>query len=426
MTPPPTAAVEPMRPVDAMWYWLATKFATDQFLAYAFAGTPDSVEQAVDDVLERARRCADFGLRVRPHTLNLRFPDWVSGAPIGSHSVDVWPTAGLGWQQVLDSLAGLMQRQLDPRRNTWRLHVFREVRDVPGHDGVATVVVLQMTHALGDGTRTAALAAQLFGRAAAPVPVEQAGRTRPLRDVVDAYRVRKRLARRRESGELPPEKPPVPALSTNARPHGPSVLRTVACHRDQLPGPTVLVGALVAVSDALAGHLRDQGEDVSALTAEVAIAKPGKPTARNHFAVHGVGLYPDAPTTAERYARIIEDLMSIRRRDAQMPADARLAFDGVPAPVRWAGVWRLNPDDNWSMVRGNTVVSSVERGEADLSFGGCPVVLTASYPSLMPMMGLTHGVHRIGDTVAISVHTTRSVIADVDAYLDRLTFVLRR
>ncbi|MCV7283161.1 DUF1298 domain-containing protein [Mycolicibacterium flavescens] len=415
-----------MRPVDALWYWLATKFATDQFLVYAFAGTPESIERAVEDVLDRARECVDFGLRVRPRALNLHFPDWISGTPIGAHNVAVRPAAGLGWQQVLDQLSALMRRQLDPRRQTWRLHVFADVRDVPSHAGAATVVVLQMTHALGDGTRTAALAGLLFGRSTPPVPVEPAEPDRRLRDIAAAHRARRRLARGTESGAIPAAKPPVPALSTNRRPEGPSVLRTIACHRDQLPGPTVLVGALVAVSDALAAHLREQGEDVSALTAEVAIARSGKPRARNHFSVHAVGLYPDVATPAERSARIVEDLIAIRRRDQQLPADMHVAFDGVPAPLRRAGVWRLNPDADWSSVRGHTVVSSVERGPADLSFGGCPVVLTASYPSLMPMMGLTHGVHRIGDTVAFSVHTTSSVLADVDGYLDRLVFALRR
>jgi len=53
-----------------------------------------------------------------------------------------------------------------------------------------------------------------------------------------------------------------------------------------------------------------------------------------------------------------------------------------------------------------------------------PVVLTAGYPALSPMMGLTHGVHGIGDTIAISVHAAASAIADVDDYTDRLDAAL--
>jgi len=32
-------------------------------------------------------------------------------------------------------------------------------------------------------------------------------------------------------------------------------------------------------------------------------------------------------------------------------------------------------------------------------------------------MGLTHGVHGIGDTVAISVHAAESAVGDIDAYV---------
>lgn len=73
---------------------------------------------------------------------------------------------------------------------------------------------------------------------------------------------------------------------------------------------------------------------------------------------------------------------------------------------------------------GNTVVSSVNRGAADLSFGGAPVVLTSGYPALSPMIGLTHGVHGIGDTIAISVHAAESAVPDVDAYLALLDAAL--
>ncbi|MCV7073169.1 DUF1298 domain-containing protein, partial [Mycobacterium rufum] len=101
------------------------------------------------------------------------------------------------------------------------------------------------------------------------------------------------------------------------------------------------------------------------------------------------------------------------------------ALAAVPAPVlRW-GVGRFDPDRRSEAVSGNTVVSSVHRGPADLSFGGAPVVLTAGFPALSPMMGLVHGVHGIGDTIAISVHAAESAVGDVEAYLDRLDHELR-
>jgi hypothetical protein len=47
--------------------------------------------------------------------------------------------------------------------------------------------------------------------------------------------------------------------------------------------------------------------------------------------------------------------------------------------LRW-GIGQFDPSERSAVVGGHTVVSSVNRGPADLSFGGCPVVLTAGYP----------------------------------------------
>jgi hypothetical protein len=106
-----------------------------------------------------------------------------------------------------------------------------------------------------------------------------------------------------------------------------------------------------------------------------------------------------------------------------MRAESR-AFAAVPAPLlRW-GVAQLDPTLRSPTATGNTVVSSVNRGPADLSFGEAPVVITAGYPALSPMMGLTHGVHGIGDTVAVSVHAAESAIRDVDEYVTRLDAAL--
>jgi hypothetical protein len=103
---------------------------------------------------------------------------------------------------------------------------------------------------------------------------------------------------------------------------------------------------------------------------------------------------------------------------------ASRASAAVPAPLlRW-GVKQFDPALRSPMVTGNTVVSSVNRGPADLHFGEAPVVLTAGYPGLSPMMGLTHGVHGIGDTIAVSVHAAESAIGDVDMYMERLEAAL--
>ncbi|MCA2294569.1 DUF1298 domain-containing protein, partial [Mycobacterium avium] len=214
---------------------------------------------------------------------------------------------------------------------------------------------------------------------------------------------------------------PRPLLPTNARPAGVRSLRTLVRHRAQLPGPTATVAVLGAVAQALSDLLGDQADS---LGAEVPMAKPGAPQAYNHFGNVVVDLHPRLGAQA-RAERIAAGLAAGRRRfghPATRAADR--AFAAVPAALlRW-GVDQFDADQRPDQVAGNTVVSSVNRGPADLSFGGARVVLTAGYPALSPVMGLTHGVHGIGDTIAISVHAAASAVPDVDAYLALLDAAL--
>ena len=113
------------------------------------------------------------------------------------------------------------------------------------------------------------------------------------------------------------------------------------------------------------------------LGAEVPMAKAGVRQAHNHFGNVGVGLYPELDFD-ERVGRIAEDLARRRRRAAHpaMRAASR-ASAAVPAPLlRW-GVAQFDPDARSPTATGNTVVSSVNRGAADLHFGDAPVVVTA-------------------------------------------------
>jgi hypothetical protein len=289
------------------------------------------------------------------------------------------------------------------------------------------VVVLQATHALADGIRSSALAAWLFGRARevppVPSPPPFRGAALPWRSFL-AARAHQQLVRDTGTGLVPPQADSRPVLHSNVRPDGVRSIRTVIRNRTQLPGPTVTVGVLAAVSTALAGHLRELGDDPSTLGAEVPMARAGVRKAHNHFGNVAVGLYPEL-NVGERAERIAGNLAQRRRRAGHpaMLASSR-AFAAVPASLlRW-GVKKFDPTVRSPTVTGNTVVSSVNRGPADLRFGELPVVLTAGYPGLSPMMGLTHGVHGIGDTIAISVHAAESAIVDVDAYVERLEAAL--
>jgi hypothetical protein len=412
--------VRQLAAVDAQAYWMSAKIPNDQFLLYGFAGVTSDLERALEGIRQRAQRASELGLRVEERTF-LTYPAWVTGQ-VEPEQFIVHELADNSWAGCLAAAVGLAEHQLDPRRMAWRLHVFTPVDAVPGA-GVGTVAVLQATHALGDGIRSSALAAWLLGREEevppVPAPPPFRGAALPRRSF-RAARAHRQLVRDIDAGLVPPQAGSRPALRCNARPDGVRSIRTVIRRRAQLSGPTVTAGVLAAVSTALAGHLRELGDDPSALGAEVPMAKAGVRQAHNHFGNVGVGLYPEL-NVGGRTARIVEDLAQ-RRRRAGHPAmlAASQAFAAVPAPLLRRGVGQFDPTLRSPTVTGNTVVSSVNRGPADLRFGESPVVLTAGYPGLSPMVGVTHGVHGVGDTVTISVHAAESAIGDVDAYVDRL------
>jgi hypothetical protein len=410
--------------VDAQTYWMSAKIPNDQFLLYGFAGEVPYPQRAVDAIRRRACACPDLRLRIEDGN-PLRYPAWVSGQ-VGPDQFVVHDLADNSWAGCLAAVAALAEHQLDPRRMAWRLHVFAPVDGLPGA-GVGTVAVLQAAHALGDGIRSSALAAWLFGRAEqvppVPAPPPFRGAALPWHSF-RAARAHQRLVHDTEAGLVPPQADSRPVLHSNSRPDGVRSIRTVIRNRGQLAGPTVTVGVLAAVSTALAGHLVELGDDPSTLGAEVPMAKTGVRKANNHFGNVGIGLFPQLDIDA-RTARIVDD-MTDRRRRAAHPAmlAASRASAAMPAPLlRW-GVKQFDPTLRSPTVTGNTVVSSVNRGPADLHFGDLPVVVTAGYPGLSPMMGLTHGVHGIGDTIAVSVHAAESAVPDIDGYVRLLDAAL--
>lgn len=408
-----------MAAVDAQFYWMSARVPNDDFMVYAFDGEPVDLEQAMEQVRRRARACPDLTLRVVDGGA-LTYPRWVPSA-VGPDWVVHRPLADRSWGGFLETVVGLADDQLDMRRMSWRVHVFAPVFGIPGIDGPGSVAVMQVPHALADGVRASALAAWLFGRA---VPVPQ---VRPIRGgflpwrALDAARTHRRLVRDTRAGLLTPGVGYRPPLPTNTGADGARSVRTLVRDRSQMPGPTVTIAVLAAVSTALSDLF---GEAADSLGAEVPMAKPGVPPSNNHFGNIVVGLYPRLGREA-RAERIATDLANARRR-FEHPAmrSTDRAFAAVPAPLlRW-GVSLFDPEVRPTQVLGNTVVSSNNRGPADLHFGDAPVALTATYPALSSAMGLTHGVHGIGETIAISVHAADAAIPDIDGYLERLDAAL--
>ncbi len=411
--------------VDAQTYWMSAKIPNDQFLLYVFDEGSTDVDRALREIQGRAQVCPELKLRIVDDR-GLVFPVWAL-REVGPDQFVVHDPADRTWVRCLAVVTALAEDQLDPRVMSWRLHVFPAIEGVPGAHHRGTVAVLQICHALGDGVRASALAGYLFGRAGTVPAVGVRRHTAAgfARRAFSAGRAHRGLVRDTATGLVPAQALSLPVLRTNARPSGPRHVRMVICERGRLPGPTITVGVLAAVSAALSGHLRELGDDPALLGAEVPMAKSGPRLAHNHFGNVGVGLHPDMENGLRAH-RIAADLHERRRRATHpaMRAD-NMAVAAIPAPVlRW-GVAQFDPDVRSPTVTGNTVVSSVNRGAKDLRFGAARVLLTAGFPSLSPMMGLTHGVHGIGDTIAVSVHAAESAIGDVDAYMQRLEWELR-
>jgi hypothetical protein len=394
--------------VDAQMYWMSAQVPNDQFLLYAFAASPDRLDPVLDGLTRRAAECADLRLRLTDGDW-WRYPRWESGAVTPEQFVVHEP---LAWDDCLSAVAALAEDQLDPRVAAWRLHLF------------GSVVVLQIAHCLADGTRAADLAAWLLGRDVPVPPLPQTRRGSLALRSVTAARAHRAMVRDIAAGRLPPPRPSQPPGPTNSAPAGRRQVRTLLRQRSELgKGRTVTVTVLAAIGDALDGYLRARGCGAAPLSAEVLLAKPGIRLAGNHFRNTGVGLYPDLEP-GERATTIDADLRAGRQR-AQHPAAlaADRAFTATPAALlRW-GVGHFDPAARAPLVTGATVVSSVNRGPADLRFGTAPVRWTSGYPALSPMMGLTHGVHGIGDTIAVSVHGAESAV-DIDDYVDRLARAL--
>ena len=411
--------------VDAQAFWMSAKIPSDQFVLYAFSGDPGDLDTVLAGLRERARACADLRVRIADESL-LRYPRWVSAGVDPAQFVTHRP--GLDWSGCLDAVAALTGDQLDPTVAAWRLHLYGEVSGAPRSPAPVTVAVLQIAHALADGLRVAQLAGWLFGRDEPVVPINAPRSGHLLPAGLAAARAQRQLDADIAAGSVPAPAPSRPVLFTNTRPAGAVRIRTFVRRRDELPpGPTVTVVALAAIGRVLAALLRERGTDADLLGAEVPMAHSGIRDAHNHFRNVGVGLYADV-SRGEQLERIGRDLRDAQARGAHPAVAAqRRALAATPAPlVRW-GVRMFDPDIRAAMVTGNTVVSSVNRGAADLRLGAATVSLTASYPALSPMMGLTHGVHGIGDTVAISVHAADSALCGygaVDDYVARLEAAL--
>ncbi|MET0196342.1 MAG: WS/DGAT domain-containing protein [Rhodococcus fascians] len=427
-----------LHPTDAQTYWMSAKIPNDQFLLYCF-DTDSPAESVREELLRRAEQISDLGMRIVDFPLSLRYPS-LRRAPDTTDLVHIRET-GRTWRDCLDTVAEAFTDQLDPHRSVWRLHLVGGVTGAPRCDGPALVAILQISHAFGDGRVASSLARRLFGDdRSAPAPIADRTRIGPrefFRRATRAYDLERQLAADTAAGTVPASAPGRPRIRVNVAPAGRTSVRCLVRDRSDFtaPGISVTVGAATAISLALERYLAHHGDPVPPeLGAEATLGKHGERRARNHFGNAGVDLRPDITDLAARAHAISESLQARRRRAAHPAAEAQsLASEAVPAVLLHWGVRQFDATAVPDTVTGNTVLSSVARGAADLEVGGGPVRFTAGFPALSPIMGLTHGVHGIGDAVTVSVTSAASAMPDPDVYcsfldraIDEVSTALRR
>ncbi|NKY56134.1 wax ester/triacylglycerol synthase domain-containing protein [Nocardia flavorosea] len=271
------------------------------------------------------------------------------------------------------------------------------------------------------GARPSVISVRLAAlRAAVTLPV---GVVRTVRRGMAAARARNELAALTAAGRIPPPGPGYPPgpLNRPAEVAGHAVRMLVCAAKDfRVPGFSVTVVGLTAVSIALERYLLGRGEEVTRMGAQVPMALPPRRGVRNNYRSLGVDLAAGEPDPRRRAAAIAAELAARRERARHPLHEAQGAVDAVLPPLLLRRDVRDYPIDTTpDRITGHTVVSSVNRGPADLAFGGAPVRFTGGFPALGAVMHLTHGLHGLGETVTLSVHADPGVV-DLDTYAGHL------
>lgn len=426
-----------LTPTDARFRWMSEVLGNDQFLLYCFAEQQVRINETAAELRGRARAVGELTVRILDVPASLDRPYWVH-CPPADDQVVVYPGIDT-WQGCLDRLAGLMSAQLDPTRAAWRVHLFGPIADPPRGVGPASVVVLQISHALADGRRASDLARQLFADDSSVVAVSLAtsadasvldrlpdpvlsGGVAALglfRLPIDLTRGIIRGAAAYRSARTHPPVPVtgVPPTILNREPGPGRLLRTLVGPREMFPTThPVTVGALTAISVALVRYL---GAGPS--KAELTVGNAVEANEHNNFRNVGIDLHTELDDLTARADAIAAEIDRARSAGGSpVRAAERRATDAAPALLTRWGIRHIDLTQRPATMTGVSVVSSVHRGPADLVLGSGPVVCTAGFPALSPAQGLTHGVHGIGDTVTLSVTTSPAIMPDVDRYVELL------
>lgn len=439
---------------DAAFHFLRDEAGSvDMYGIYVF-DSGDSPAPTFDEirahVAERAPMIPALNVVLEEVAFGLDYPSWVPArSDTDAHLTD-HDLADASWENCQRLLSTFLETGLDSRVRPWHVHVVRGVQGVPLVAGEATVVVLQVTHAMTDGMGLTHLANALFAPASTPKEIVGAlltghvpaarPRWRSLRAIASVAAVpiklvrfvsanrtaRRRYAERR--ARIPSSYQPGAPTRLTADPTERRAVHIVpvqsSVFRDL--GVPITSAALSVVAEATTRYLLAHGDPVPpVLNAGVPIALGAHaqwPSA-NRVLSGVVDLHAHEPDPMVRAHEISTGLKAERAR-VTSPESIALARaeEHLPAPVvllnRRLQNRRVRPAS--TAVLSHTSVVSVDRGASPLELCGSRVTFTSGTPMLTSGRSVVHGFFGVGDVVTVVVLACPDTVPDHEFYRDLL------
>lgn len=395
--------------------------STDVLTIFVFdsgSSRPLGKEELLEFLDARASRIPQLRWTVTTVPGGFEFPYWVDTEPfdIADHVEDNAEISS--WKGVFDYFSGIAAQIVDPHECLWRLHVVRGVRDAPGVQGEATVVILKASHALGDGHVYNAIVHDLFSSKELPDFVPELttpnlwwasvkGFLGTPRRYVRAFRA---LPETRKYDA--PDSGGGAVTFTGKRWATAIMLDLVEVReaKKMWPGVTVTGIAQTIISLSLEEHFGAK----SPRSMQVMSGAPAGAEVRgqNHMGCYHVDL---AIGTED----IVERLAAITAANDHGKAGYPDAYRAVHTLQYELPAISVKPELSLEPKLG-TVASSVNRGPAVMTLGPSKIVSTTSFPYVSPRSPFNHGIYSVGDVLAISVLSGTPDSGDIDVYRETL------
>ncbi|MFC7446973.1 wax ester/triacylglycerol synthase domain-containing protein [Rhodococcus daqingensis] len=454
--------MQQLDPRDSVFLYVENE-VSKQIIVSAYVFAPDGNTGSRSDRNEIGRWIADrvAGIDLLRQRLvhvpfGLDHPYWVDDPDFSLENHLVFHE-GSEWDEVCTVLAATLVQPMDGARPLWELHVFTDVRGIEGVEGAATVAALKTHHAIADGMLSAQLGRHLFGSSPAtpddphpvaprePLPSGFELLVRAVRSAPGALNrlvsglpgvrsAQRELALRCEQGQYTSPVAERPRTVFN-RPLGPDrvfglavfPLAELRAMKAELGDVTINDLALAVIGGAMRKYLDEAGESPDgSLAAGVPMSTRAArhQVSRNQFVTMAVDLHTDIVNPVERARAIHRSALDERARKSSPESIRSDEFvQVIPGFAIRAGLWmlgRLPARERATVGWGNTLITNVPKGAADLKLCDSSVAVTFSLCALVGPSGLGHWVDSVGDILTINVTADPRQLRDDDRYVELL------